>query len=40
MKEKDVRDLADSYGRRTVADGRATFGLWKTWYLIGLIHRV
>ena len=40
MKEKDVRDLADSYGRRTVADGRAMFGLRKTRYLIGLIHWV
>ena len=38
MKEKDVRDLADSYGRRTVADGRAIFGLRKTLYPIGLIH--
>ena len=27
MKEKDVRDLAESYGRHTVADGRAIFGL-------------
>jgi hypothetical protein len=23
MREKDVHDLADSYGRRTIADGRA-----------------
>lgn len=38
MKEKDVRDLADSYGRRTVADGRSIFGLRRTRYLIGLIH--
>ena len=40
MREKDVRDLADSYGRRTVADGRAIFGLRRTRYLIGLIHWV
>lgn len=40
MKEKDVRDLADSYGRRTIADGRAIFGLRRTRYLIGLIHWV
>ena len=40
MKEKDVRDLAESYGRRTVADGRAIFGLRKIRYLIGLIHWV
>jgi hypothetical protein len=24
MKEKDIRDLAESYGRRTIADGRAS----------------
>ena len=30
MKEKDIRDLADSYTRRTVADGRAIFGLKRT----------
>jgi hypothetical protein len=40
MKEKDVRDLAESYGRRTVADGRTIFGLRKIRYLIGLIHWV
>ena len=38
LKEKDVRDLADSYGRRTVTDaGRSIFGLRRTRYLIG--HR-
>ena len=30
MKEKDIRDLAESYGRRTVADGRSIFGLLQT----------
>jgi hypothetical protein len=40
MKEKDIRDLADSYTRRTVADGRTIFGLKRTRYLIGLIHWV
>ena len=40
MKEKDIRDLAESYGRRTVADGRYIFGLRRTRYLIGLIHWV
>jgi len=40
MKEKDIRDLADSYTRRTVADGRAIFGLKRTRYLIGLVHWV
>lgn len=40
MKEKDIRDLAESYGRRTVADGRVIFGLRRIRYLIGLIHWV
>ena len=40
MKEKDIRDLADSYNRRTIADGRAIFGLRRVRYLIGLIHCV
>ena len=40
MKEKDIRDLADSYTRRTVADGRTIFELKKTQYLIGLVHWV
>lgn len=34
MKAQDVRDLADSYVRRTVADGRAIFGLRRTRYMI------
>ena len=40
MKEKDIRDLAESYSRRTVADGRAIFGIRRIRYLIGLIHWV
>ena len=40
MKEKDIRDLAESYGRRTVADGRFIFGVRRTKYLIGMIHWV
>ena len=40
MKEKDIRDLAESYGRRTVGDGRVIFGLRRIRYLIGLIHWV
>lgn len=40
-RERDVCDLADSYGRHTLADGRAIFGLRKSQkYLIGLIHWV
>ena len=40
MKEKDIRNLAESYGRRTAADGRFIFGLRRIRYLLGLIHRV
>jgi hypothetical protein len=40
MKEKDIRDLAESYGRRTIGDGRFIFGICRTKYLIGLIHWV
>ena len=40
MKEKDIRDLAESYGRRTVADGRFIFGVRRTKYLIGMVHWV
>ena len=40
MKEKDIRDLAESYSRRTVADGRAIFGLRRIRFMIGLIHWV
>ena len=40
MKEKDVRDLAESYSRRTIADGRAIFGVRRIRFLIGLIHWV
>jgi hypothetical protein len=40
MKEKDIRDLVDSFTRCTVADGRTIFGLKRTRHLIGLIHWV
>lgn len=41
MKEKDIRDLAESCSRCTVADaGRAIFGLRRIRYMIGLIHWV
>jgi hypothetical protein len=39
-KEKDISTLADSYGRRTVADGRVIFGLRRIKHLIGLLHWV
>ena len=40
MKEKDIRDLAESYSRRTLADGRAIFGLRRIRNMIGLVHWV
>ena len=40
MSDKDIRDLADSYTRRTVADERSIFGSRRTRYLTGLIHWV
>jgi hypothetical protein len=40
MKEKDIRDLAESYGRRTLGDGRFIFGVRRIRYLIGMIHWV
>ena len=39
-KAKDISSLAESYGRRTVADGRVIFGLRRIRHLIGLIHWV
>ena len=35
MKEKYIRDLADSYGRRTIGESRVIFGLRRIRYLIG-----
>jgi hypothetical protein len=40
MKEKDIRDLAESYSRRTVANERVIFGIRRIRYMIGLIHWV
>jgi hypothetical protein len=40
MKEKDIWDLAESYGRRTQGDGRFIFGIRRTRYLLGMIHWV
>ena len=40
LKEKDIRDLAESYGRRTQGDGRFIFGIRRTRYLLGMIHLV
>ena len=41
MKEKDIRDLADLYIRRTtVGDGRFILGVRRIRYLIGIVHWV
>ena len=40
MKENDIRDLAESYGRRAVADGRFIFRICRIRYLIGMVHWV
>jgi hypothetical protein len=37
MKEKDIRDLAESYGRWTASDGCFIFGIRRIWYLIGMV---
>lgn len=41
MSDKDTRDLAESFGRRTIiATGKAHFGLHKISLILGLIHWV
>jgi hypothetical protein len=40
LKEKDIRDIAESFSKRTVNDGRYLFGIRRTRLLIGLIHWV
>jgi hypothetical protein len=40
MKEKDIMDLAESYGRRTIGDGRFVFGIRRVGLRIGLVHWV
>ena len=40
MKEKNIRDLTESYSSCTVADGRVIFGIRRIRYMIGLIHWV
>ena len=36
--EKDIRDMADEFGKRTQANGRITFGLGRTKKLQGVMH--
>ena len=40
LNEKDIRDMNESYGRRTIADGRFIFGTRRIKYLMGLVHWV
>ena len=40
LKEKDVRDIAESFTKRTVGDGRFLFGIRRTRLLIGMVHWV
>jgi hypothetical protein len=36
--EKDIRDMAEEFSKRTLAQGRITFGLGRTKRLTGLMH--
>jgi hypothetical protein len=38
--EKDLRDMADEFGKRTQAAGRIVFGLGRTKKLVGVMHWV
>ena len=38
--EKDIRDMADEFGKRTVANGRIVFGLGRTKKLTGVMQWV
>ena len=38
--DKDIRDMADEFGKRTQANGRIVFGLGRTKKLIGVVHWV
>jgi hypothetical protein len=40
MKEKDIVDMAEGYGKRTINDGRIVFGFFRTKELQGLMHWV
>jgi hypothetical protein len=40
LTEKDIRDMAEEFGKRTVANGRIVFGLGCTKKLIGTMHWV
>ena len=36
--EKDIRDMAEEFSKRTVAQGHITFGLGRIKHLTGLMH--
>ena len=38
--EKDIRDMADEFGKRTVAGGKIVFGLGRVKKLVGVMHWV
>jgi hypothetical protein len=38
--ERDIRDMADDFGKRTQANGRIVFGLGRTKKLVGVMHWV
>ena len=40
LTEKDIRDMAEEFGKRTMANGRIVFGLGRTKKLIGAMHWV
>ncbi|KAI2506383.1 hypothetical protein MHU86_8009 [Fragilaria crotonensis] len=40
LNEKDIRDMADEFGKRTAANGRIVFGLGRTKKLVGAMHWV
>ena len=38
LKEKNITNMADEFGKRTIADGRIVFGLGRVMKLIGIMH--
>jgi hypothetical protein len=38
LTEKDIRDMADNFAKRTIADRRFVFGFGRTKKLIGVMH--
>ena len=40
LNEKNIRDMADEFGKQTAANGRIVFGLERTKKLVGAMHWV